>query len=140
MRKVYVAIGAPLSLFLVGGMSPSLNQRITASDLIAGKACNTAVAQQLAQEEPNDSNMSPQPGDANSDINSDNSDQSGSPAGDESNNSSQANPPDDNSGESPQMSGNPDDSNNPDQNEQNPEDQQNQQNPDDQNQSNSPQP
>lgn len=136
MRKAHVAIGAPLSLLLVLGMSRSLTPSITASALIAGKTCSTAVVQQFAQEESNDSNMNAQPGDANSD----NSDQSGSQVGDENNDSPQASPSDDNSGESPQMSGNPDDSSNPDQNEQNPEDQQNQQNPDDQNQSNPTQP
>src|SRR2546429_4649819 len=134
MRNVYVPIAAFLSLLLVLVAPRFSNQLSTASDVLNGTERSRPTAQQLVQDDSNDSNVNPpqdQPGDSTGNGSSDSPDQLGSQPGDQNGDMPQPTPPDDNGGESPQMGANPDESNNPDQSEQNPEDQHNQ-NPDDQ--------
>src|SRR6516225_4850162 len=123
MRNSYVLIGPVLSCLLVLA-GPRLTQTLVGARHPATVTPPvTTVAQQLAQDESNDSNAGPQsyqPGEDNSAAGGDNSDQPNAQPGDESgDDSAQANPSDnDNGGESPQMNAGPGDSDNPEQNNQ----------------------
>ena len=78
MRHAYVAIGAFLLLPLLAATPRFSHQSITSSDLLIGIGCSTTIAQQVAQNDSNDSNPNPQPdqpGDNNGNGSSDNPDQ-----------------------------------------------------------------
>jgi len=123
MRNVYLPIGAVLSFLLMPtGAFPNGG---TPGDQAPAAAHVIATAQQLAQEESNDSDANPQadqPENNDSSASNDNSDQPSAQPGDENEGSSQASSSDENLGE-PQM--NPEDTDSADQSNQNPADQQN---------------
>jgi hypothetical protein len=126
MRKVYMPAGAALACLLALVVPRFSSGWLGASDMAAAKAFGPAAAQ-LAQDDSNESNggaPSYQSGDDANNAGTDNPDQPGAQAGDDSGgDSSQANPSYGDSGsEPPQMSASPDqgsgenpaDQNNPD--------------------------
>ncbi len=120
MRSIYVPMGLALSCLLVLAAPRFTNESGAARGLATVTAPVATIAQQLAQDDSNDSNTAQepyQPGD-DSNAGSDNPDQSNPQAGDgNEGDSSQANPPGDSGDGAQQMNPNPDssDSDNADQ-------------------------